>query len=364
MKHWGRSCGAAALLAMTACSGGGGTHDDGGSGTAPPAGPDPAQRHILFVGDSFTHGRYQPVRQYNSGGKDTPAGGSALVVDENYGQGGARAEFGGIPGIFAEFAHERGLDYDVHIEAISSTSLQANYAAASDVIADAKWNAVVLQELSPRPLAEALTGSTQSNPSNFCAAVSTIEHGVHAVAPAAAIYLYETWPRADWAQALAGDPSAAGFAAAYASALASIGDAYHDVYYRAAALDGNIAAVAPAGEAWSRAWSEGVANPDPYAGSAPGPLLWYGIEAANDPKIGAPDYHHPGAAGAYLSALVLFGQVAGIDVRVLGSGESAAASLGLSGTLAVQLQQVAWETVTQENMAPRTSTADPCVATH
>src|SRR5580698_10792778 len=47
----------------------------------------PPTQHILFVGDSFTHGRYLPVRTYNN----TPTTGglgnttaSAQVVDENF----------------------------------------------------------------------------------------------------------------------------------------------------------------------------------------------------------------------------------------------------------------------------------------
>src|ERR1700729_1313952 len=89
--------------------------------------PPEANNHILFVGDSFTHGRYLPVRTYNS----------ANMTDENYGQSGARAEtsaepgpYGGIPGIFKEFTTEASLTYTVAIEAISATSLQNNYAAA------------------------------------------------------------------------------------------------------------------------------------------------------------------------------------------------------------------------------------------
>ena len=365
MKRSAAHCAAAALGAAAGLCG---CSSDSTGATAAPA-PGGTQQHILFVGDSFTHGRYLPVRQYNSGGTQTPAAGSALVVDENFGQSGARAEtletgpFGGIPGIFAEFAFESNLNYDVHIEAISKTSLQNNYAAASGVIDQAKWSAVVLQELSVRPLPYALTGNTASDPNAFCGAVQTIEQGVHGAAPAARVYLYETWPRADMAQTLAGSPSAPGFAAAYAGALTTLGDAYHDVYYRAAALDGNIAAVAPAGEAWTRAWAEGLANSDPYAATAAGPSLWYGINAVNNPAISQPDYLHPSVYGAYLSGLVLFQQITGVDVRTLGAGESAAAQLGIAGPVAAQLQQAAWETVTQENPAPVNQTVDPCSVT-
>ena len=240
----------------------------------------PALQRILFVGDSFTHGRYLPVRQYGNGGTTGATVGSAKVVDENYGQTGARAEtaaepgpYGGIPGIFAQFAVESSLNYDVHIEAISATSLGKNYAAAPTVIAQSQWNAVVLQEISTRPISKTFTGDSTSNPSNFCASVQTVEQAVHsadtaAAAAAAKIYLYETWPRADMAQTLAGSTTASGFATAYATALTNIGNAYHNVFYRAAAVDGQIAAVAPAGEAWTRAWAEGVANPNPYVGTS------------------------------------------------------------------------------------------------
>ncbi|MGI4758537.1 MAG: hypothetical protein ACRYGF_17005, partial [Janthinobacterium lividum] len=123
-----------------------------------PAQPTPVVRHILFVGDSYTHGRYLPVRTYNS----TPGTGglgsttaSAQVVDENFNtsvparqesEPGETGPWGGIPGIFAEFANEAGLAYDVHIEAISATTLKTNYKAASQIIAQPLWNAVVLQE--------------------------------------------------------------------------------------------------------------------------------------------------------------------------------------------------------------------------
>ena len=276
----------------------------------PPAMP---LRHVLFVGDSFTHGRYLPVRLYNSGGSQNATIGSPLVVDENYGATGARQEstaeygpYGGIPGIFAELASETGLIYDVHIEAISMTSLHNNYVAASAVIDQAKWNAVVLQELSSRPLPYDLSGDPTSDPESFCKSVQTIEAGVHAVAPGANIYLYESWPRADLAQQLAGSTSSPGYSSAYQMSLQTLGNANHNAYYSAAMHDGAIAGVAPAGDAWTRAWAEGVASSDPFIGSSQLPSLWYGFNAVNEPSIKASDYLHPSIYGAYLDGLVLF----------------------------------------------------------
>ena len=56
------------------------------------------------------------------------------------------------PRNFAELAYEAKLPYDVHIEAISKTSLAKNYSVASDVIAQPLWDALVLQEASFEPI--------------------------------------------------------------------------------------------------------------------------------------------------------------------------------------------------------------------
>ncbi len=336
---------------------------DGGvllADAAPPsAGDAGAVQRVLFVGDSLTHGRYTPVRGYNSGGTEG-ASGSPLVVDENFGQTGSRAElepgpWGGVAGIFAEVAAESHQSFDVHIEAISATSLQTHSTVASSVIYQSKWNAVVLQELSTLPLSNSLSGSSKSNPSQFCNSVQTLEKGIHGVAPSAKIYLYETWARADTAQALSGS---------YTSNLALIGDALHNVFYSAAARDGHVDGVAPVGEAWARAWAEGVAEPNPFTPTTALPSLWYGMNAVNDPSITAPDRLHPSVYGAYLAALVLFQQITGTDVRTLGANEAAAIKLGVPGVTAASLQKVAWEAITMESAAPRNQTVDPCTVTH
>ncbi|MFL9875861.1 hypothetical protein [Paraburkholderia megapolitana] len=361
----------ATVTLVSACGSGSGGNSPAASSSsspsasAPPSTEPTAQQHILFVGDSFTHGRYTPVRLYNSMGSQTTTP-SAIVVDENYGQTGARAElepgpWGGIPGIFAELAFEANLNYDVHIEAISETSLSKNFTAASSVIAQSRWNAVVLQELSEKPLPKSLTDSSISDPVAFCSSVQSIESAVHGAAPKASVYLYETWPRADLATSLAGGTSAANFNSLYLNALSTLGSAYHNVYYSAAAHDGAIAGVAPAGEAWQRAWAEDVANPDPHTATGL-PVLWYGINATNNPPISAPDYLHPSIYGAYLSGLVLFDQITRVDPRHFGASEIAAEQLGIPASVATQLQRVAWETVQQENATPQGQTIDPCTA--
>ncbi|KWF09099.1 hypothetical protein WT55_18180 [Burkholderia pseudomultivorans] len=325
------------------------------AGSLPDALSTPTPQRILFVGDSLTHGRYTPVRSYGASTSKTAVRGTASVVDENFGQTGARAErepgpWGGIPGLFARFALESGLDYDVHLEAMSATSLARHARVASDVIDRPTWDAVVLQELSAKPLPFALTHNRASDPPAFCASVAALARGIRVAAPHARVYLYETWPRADLARTLAGEPASDGFHARYLARLAEIADAYRDAYDAARRGDPAIAGVAPVGRAWQRAWATGVADPDPDARSG-APLLWYGLHARNDPPISRPDYLHPGVAGAYLSALVLFQQIAGVDVRTLGQHERAAAQLGIAPDLAVRLQVVASDTVRQASAA-------------
>jgi hypothetical protein len=349
-------------------------------GSTPPPNnlPVPATQHILFVGDSFTHGRYLPVRTYNNtpmtGGIGSTSA-SAQVVDENFNttvpermenQPGETGPWGGIPGIFAELAHEAGLPYDVHIEAISETPLVDNYAAAQDVIDQSLWNAVVLQEATFQPLPVALSQDSKSNPSVFCNAVQSIEEGVHQVAPTANIYLYQTGAPADTAYE---DSYTSSFSAsAYLNSLGQISDAYHDAYLSAAAQDGKIAGIAPAGDAWTRAWNEGVANPDPYGGSAPGVSLTFNYQPGSEPtttdKPTDAGFHHPSIYGAYLSGLVLFEKITGTDVRTFGGNEQAAASLGISSAIAIQLQLVAWESVTQQSNQPVNPNINFCSLTH
>jgi len=322
---------------------------------------------VLFVGDSYTHGRYTPVRTYNAEIPGEPWQ-PPQVIDENYGQTGEREEspnepgpWGGIPGIFSELAEEMHLNYEVHIEAISATSLAKNYDAASDVIAQAGWQAVVLQELSVKPLPRSLTNNKLSNPPAFWASVQTIEQAVHAVAPKAQIFLYETWASGDLAKAIAGDTSQPDFEEKYFKALDELLDTNLASYRCAAQRDGKVAGVAPTGEAWRRAWADGLANPDPFQVSpSPLPLLWYGINAVNDPPITKPDYHHPSVYGAYLSGLVLFMKMTGADVRRLGANEQAAAELGIPGRLASRLQQEAWLAVNGFPLTWAGITPRPC----
>ena len=325
-------------------------------------------RHVLFVGDSFTHGRYLPVRTYNNtpgnGGSGSTAP-SQHVVDENYGttvegrkedSAGEHGPWGGIPGIFAELAREANLPYDVHIEAISATSLSKNYRVASTVIDRSLWNAVILQEASFEPIPSALTQNARSNPQAFIHAVQAIEQGVHHAAPEAEVYLFSTWAPADTAYRDATANGASFSSDRFLAVLAELTAAYREAYRTAAERDGRIRAIAPVGDAWALAWRQAIANPDPYAGSAPGVSLSFDYQPGSAPSTkSAPTdagYHHPSIYGAYLSGLVLFQTITKVDVRTFGAQEQAAVDLGIPGQVAEQLQRVAWETVIGRERLP------------
>ena len=104
-----------------------------------------------------------------------------------------------------------------------------------------------------------------------------------------------------------------------------------------AAAEGVGASVNPVGEAWSRAMATGVADPNPYDGIAPGHVdLW------------TLDHYHASSYGYYLEALVVFGNVTGIDPRSLGRNECSGYELGFSPAETAALQQVTFDQLASE----------------
>ena len=277
-----------------------------------------AQTRILFVGNSFTHGYAAPVLNYNT----------TSVIDENFGQpsnspryeSDGSGPWGGVPGIFKKFADQAGLAYTVHIEVINGVPLEYHYNNALAVIQDSRWDRVVLQELSTRPLPTNRSG----DPSLFFDYSTRLEQAVHSANAAAKVYLYETWARADLTY-LANQPYSGLPIDAMTADL-------HDAYYLAAAQNSRFEAVAPVGDAWLRAIQAGVATRNPYAPTAGQLDLWS-------------SYFHASKWGSYLSACVLFAQITGVDPRTLGAAEQAAADLGIAPADATALQRIAYEQV-------------------
>ncbi len=248
------------------------------------ASPNPADSwvpSVLFVGNSFTYGAFQPVRGYNA----------AAITDENFGlpRNNPRAEavepgpFGGIPGIYQKLADEAGLPCEVHIEAVSAQTLAFHAQYALPVLAQRRWDVVVLQDYSTGPLPLRRRG----NPDRFFSYATLLEQAVHTFTPRARLFLYETWPRADLTYR-ANQPYSGEGIEVMAAEL-------HDAYYQEAARDADFAGVAPVGDAWLRAIRDGTALTNPFEPRETGKInLW------------ARDSYHPSVHGAYLAALGFF----------------------------------------------------------
>jgi PEP-CTERM motif len=202
--------------------------------------------NILFVGNSYTHGRYDPVLNYNAGPADapdnstvhdllcpsspcggaeagpqvtpttgnTPGGtlsGQLTYLQANpgsqYNEVGAR---GGTAGIFLQFTKDAGLNYNVSAVAVSSATLTGyanntgNELGLLPLITNSKYNQVVLQDQSFQPLPTSINVNGQSiptrgNPTSFQSGVNRLITGIDAAdaaagKPNASITLYQTPP--------------------------------------------------------------------------------------------------------------------------------------------------------------------------
>lgn len=377
--------------------------------------------NILFVGDSFTHGRYEPVRTYNAGfGADdvhdllcpsfaacssaeqgsqvdpaeTPPPGTTLSAQLAYLQVNPSLQYnepgpyGGIPGIFLQFAREAHLQYSVSVVAVSSATLTGylkntgNEEGDLQLIEGTAWDMVVLQDQSFRPLPATITVNRQSvatrgDFAGFESGVAGLINAVDAVASAAGkpnplITLYETQPLASYGYTstntnapIFGSSTSppGGLNAPYVGDPDPIGAMAMDLHnaYEQAASDymasnptGSKVDVALAGDAWVSAINARIAVRDPYLASNPAfeVDLWDGnaLDACCTTAIG----YHPGVYGAYLSTLVLFFEItqgrpdlllAEFDIADPRHHESAADALGISPDTAWKLAFVASETV-------------------
>ena len=115
----------------------------------------------LFVGNSFTFGRVDPVMSYNAGNvRDLTAPVPGTTFANTTGANPYEPHpWSGVPGIFEAFADQVGLELDVAISARNAATLQGQYLNSNPAgwdlrgnVASQSWDVVVLQENSTQAL--------------------------------------------------------------------------------------------------------------------------------------------------------------------------------------------------------------------
>ena len=133
---------------------------------------------ILFVGNSYTFGRVDPVLSYNTGNVDDMTRPRPADPEPNFTDTvGTRAwephPWGGVPGIFKQLADQAGVEFDVSMSTRNAASLRGHFLNTANRgntdwdlrgnIAKKKWDIVVLQEQSDAAL-PAGRGANANNP--------------------------------------------------------------------------------------------------------------------------------------------------------------------------------------------------------
>lgn len=144
---------------------------------------------ILFVGNSYTFGRVDPVMSYNADNVDDMTRPRPDLPDPNFTDTtGTRAwephPWGGVPGVFKQLAEQAGVEFDVSMSARNAASLRGHFLNTANAdwdlrgnIAKRKWDIVVLQEQSDAAL-PAGRGANANNP-QFSAYADKIEKYIH-----------------------------------------------------------------------------------------------------------------------------------------------------------------------------------------
>jgi hypothetical protein len=381
-----------------------------------------APQSILFVGNSYTFGRVDPVMSYNTANVDDLTRPRPDLPDPNFTEtAGTRAwephPWGGVPGIFKQLADQAGLEYNVSMSARNAASLRGHFLNTANAdwdmrgnIARRKWDIVVIQEQSDAAL-PAGRGANANFP-QFSAYADKIEQFIHVGAaesyreramytalygsvancvaaggtesscnnntlrtipanpnanPLARVYLTGTWARPDMVFPHLGTIADANYPTVpdgrpivdttdpafpdgfpdtlyyEAEGLAGMSADLHAAFAAKAQANPGFVGVIPVGDAFQRALDQGIAKSDCFYDAA-------GTYAAALPQdrinLWWIDYLHASRHGSYLSALVIFGTLTGINPWSFGSNEKAASDLGISPGDAVKLQRIASDQLT------------------
>jgi hypothetical protein len=282
---------------------------------------------VLFIGNSFLFGFGSAVRYYRAN----------TVTDLN------DEGIGGVPALFKSFTQQAGLDYDVSLETRGGVGLDFHLANKLPVIESQSWDTVVMHGYST------LDAANPRDPAKLVATTKQMVDILRRHNPKVDLYLMATWSRADEVY-----PPKGAWAGQPIEAMARDVRAAYDN----AAATANVKTIIPVGEAWTRAFQTGVADPNPYDGLEAGKLdLW------------TYDHYHASNYGYYLEALVIFGSVTARDPRSLGDSECSGYELGLSRAQVKALQQIAFDQLASGGavkaappVPPKTAAPSRCVA--
>ncbi len=159
----------------------------------PAAAADLPATKILFVGNSYTFGRVDPVMSYNAAAVHdltkafndiSPTGTNSYPIGTVGFGSFEQHPWGGVPGIFKKMTDEAGLNYDVSLSTRNAATLRGQFLntanAAWDLrgnVASQKWDSVVLQAQSDEPLP--LGKGKNANPLTFAAYANQFEKYIH-----------------------------------------------------------------------------------------------------------------------------------------------------------------------------------------
>jgi hypothetical protein len=147
---------------------------------------------ILFVGNSYTFGRVDPVLSYNAANvHDLTAAFNALnpVGTNSYPIGTVgfgtfeQHPWGGVPGIFKKMTDQAGLNYDVSLSTRNAATLRGQFLSATanwDLrgnVASQSWDTVVLQSQSDEPLP--VGRGKNAAPATFTTYATAFEKYIH-----------------------------------------------------------------------------------------------------------------------------------------------------------------------------------------
>ena len=278
---------------------------------------DSSPRAVLFIGNSFTFGAGSRVQRWRP----------EFVTDLNH------EGIGGVPALFKSFTTQAGLDYDVSLETHPGVGLDWHMQNKHDALVSRRWDVVVMHGYST------LDSEKPGDPTKLVATARQMADLLIGVNANVEMHLTATWSRADQTYPPTGHW--------HGQPIAAMARDVRAAYDKAAATSPAIKSVIPVGEAWIRAIDTGVADPNPYDGITPGQIdLWTN------------DHYHASTEGYYLEALMVFGDVTGVDPRSLGDGECSAFELGMPVSEVKALQKVAFDQLAaagRPRAAPRRS---------